>query len=139
MSVTVLAVHSERCTGCRLCEEWCSQHHHGSVNPARARVYIRRDHVRMLNEVIACAHCDLAPCIEACPESAIRRDPLTYGLLLDEETCMACSACVDACPTGVIRMDTVANFPLLCDLCGGSPQCAAHCPEGAIALEIREA
>jgi Fe-S-cluster-containing hydrogenase component 2 len=29
-------------------------------------------------------------------------------------------------------MDADQEIPLLCDLCGGDPQCVQHCPEGAL-------
>jgi len=58
MAYQVLVVYPQRCTGCRLCEQWCSWKHHGAVADG--------------------------------------------------------------------------GYPLLCDLCGGDPQCVKHCPEGAL-------
>ena len=40
--------------------------------------------------------------------------------------------CVESCVRGCIKMDAEEEIPLLCDLCDGDPQCAKHCPEGAI-------
>ncbi len=132
MGRKVLAVYPHRCTGCRLCEQWCAMRHHGVVNPARSRVSVHRDHGRQRNVPVTCSQCVKAPCIAVCPAHAITRDPATGGLLLDTEACIGCRLCLEACPRGCIKMDAEAGVPLLCDLCGGDPQCVQHCPEGAI-------
>ncbi|MBU0491162.1 MAG: 4Fe-4S dicluster domain-containing protein [Chloroflexi bacterium] len=132
MRQKVLAVYPHRCTGCRLCEQWCSWQHHGAVNPARSRVTVHRNHHRHLNIPVTCSQCVKAPCVAVCPENAITRDPATGGLLLDADKCIGCRLCLEICPRGCIKMDAGAGVPLLCDLCGGDPQCVEHCPEGAI-------
>ena len=45
----------------------------------------------------------------------------------------ACRLCVDGCVRGCVKMDADDEIALLCDLCGGEPQCVKHCPEDAIA------
>ncbi|MBC8265085.1 MAG: 4Fe-4S binding protein [Anaerolineales bacterium] len=35
-----LEIHAEKCTGCRICENFCSFHHEGAIWPARARITI---------------------------------------------------------------------------------------------------
>jgi carbon-monoxide dehydrogenase iron sulfur subunit len=132
MTHKVLVIYPQKCTGCRICEQWCSWTHHGVVSPARSRIAIHRLHQHYVSVPVACSQCVRAPCIEICPEQAISRDPDSYALILDEEACLGCRLCVESCPRGCIKVDAEAGMPLLCDLCQGDPQCAKHCPEGAI-------
>ncbi len=132
MTCKVLAAYPHRCTGCRICEQWCSWKHQQAVNPARSRISIHRVHARHINVPVACSQCVKSPCIEACPANAITRDKATGGLRLDETACIGCRLCVESCIRGCIKMDAEAGTPLLCDLCDGDPQCVRHCPEGAI-------
>lgn len=128
----VLAIYPQKCTGCRICEQWCSWMHHQIVSPAKSRITIHRLHNRYLNIPVACSQCTKAPCIDVCPEAAISRDSGTFGLILDQETCYGCRLCVESCLRGCIKVDGEAGMPLLCDLCAGDPQCVKRCPEGAI-------
>lgn len=132
MTPKVLVVYPDKCTGCRVCEQWCTMSHFNVVNPARARITVKRLHHRYLNTILACTQCEGPACIDVCPVQAISRDPVTLGLLLDEESCTGCAMCADECHTGCIKMDPVTDLALLCDLCGGDPQCVKHCPEAAI-------
>lgn len=132
MTTKVLATYPERCVGCRICEQWCSLRHAGAVNPALSRIVIHRDHRECVNVPVACGQCAKAPCVAACPTDALRRHPDTGGLVLDAEACIGCRLCLEACPRGVIRMDAAAGLPLVCDLCGGDPQCVSHCGEAAV-------
>lgn len=135
----VLVVHPHKCTGCRICEQWCAQTHHGEMNPAKARLAIHRIHDRQINVPIACSQCVKAPCIDVCPTACISRNEETFGLVLDDEQCITCRMCVDSCVRGCIKMDGDRDIPLLCDLCGGDPQCVRHCPEDAIQYVTLEA
>ena len=132
MNHPALVLDSTKCTGCRICEQWCAWSHFGQVTPALARLRIHKDHRQFANRIAACLQCEPAECMLVCPQEAIRRDPLTFGLLLEEDLCLLCNACVDSCPEDCIQLHPITQFPLLCDLCGGDPQCARHCPEGAI-------
>lgn len=132
MSHRVLAVYPQKCTGCRICEQWCSFHHYGVVSPAKSKITIHKIHERLVSVPVACSQCTKAPCIQVCPEGAISRDPETYGLKLDEDLCIGCRLCVEACIRGCIKVDGGLGMPLLCNLCEGDPQCAAHCPEDAL-------
>ena len=132
MKRKVLVVYPHKCTGCRICEQWCAQTHHGEMNPAKARLAIHRVHERQINVPVACSQCYKAPCIEACPTDCISRNEQTLGLILAVDDCIGCRICVDSCVRGCIKMDDQEETPLLCDLCDGDPQCVKHCPEGAI-------
>jgi ferredoxin len=63
------------------------------------------------------------------------------------ERCDNCAKCVDICPTQVIIHSeagiTFENgrsldwYPVICDLCGGVPECTRICPTGAIYIAPR--
>ncbi len=142
MSRNVLVVHPDHCTGCRICEQYCSWKHVGAVNPARARLTVRKLPGSYINLPIACSQCEDAECIAVCPDGAITRDPVTGGLVFEPDACTSCHLCAESCPNGCINFDPELDTPLLCDLCDGSPQCVAHCPEAALeyrAIELVEA
>jgi Fe-S-cluster-containing dehydrogenase component len=42
---------------------------------------------------------------------------------VDVETCNGCGICVEACKFDSIHLHPVQNTPMVCDLCGGKPQC----------------
>ena len=132
MKHKVLVVYPQKCTGCRICEQWCSQTHQGEMNPAKARLAVHRIHDRAINVPVACSQCIKAPCIDVCPEKCIGRNVDTFGLVLAAEQCIGCRLCVDSCVRGCVKMDADREIPLLCDLCDGDPQCVKHCPEGAL-------
>jgi Fe-S-cluster-containing hydrogenase component 2 len=76
---------------------------------------------------LVCQQCSHAPCIEACPTEALFRVGKDSPLIIDEANCTACGNCVDACPAGCITLDEKTHIPLVCDLCGGDPQCVILC------------
>jgi len=130
-----LEVHAEECTGCRVCENFCSFHHEGAIWPARARITIVAldDDGPFVPAV--CRQCDDALCAAACPVEAITRDGRTGAWMVDVEECMGCRACAEACSFGIV-FDDERGIPLKCDLCGGEPECAAMCPSGAISIAV---
>jgi len=132
MERRVLVTYTHRCVGCRICEQWCSLEHGGTMNPARSRITVHRDHRQCANIPVACSQCTKAPCVTACNFDALKRDPVTGGLLLDADACVGCRLCLEVCPRGAIKMDADAGVPLVCDLCGGNPQCVRHCAEAAV-------
>ncbi len=123
---------SDNCTGCRLCVMSCSFFHHQSFSPASARLRIVSDEAVWKFEPVVCRQCEDAPCLAACPTSAISREPLTNAVLLDASECNGCQACLLACPYEAILFDHANNLPQLCNLCSGHPECVAACPHSAI-------
>lgn len=77
-----------------------------------------------------CIHCDDHFCSEACPSEAIILNSRLGIYVVDENKCITCGECVEACPHNGIFLGT--EIALKCDLCGGSPKCAAVCVPGAI-------
>lgn len=134
----VLSVAGNRCVGCRLCEQWCSYSHYGVVSPAKSRIRVLRDVAGEKDIPLVCRQCAAPYCVKACPAGALRRNEKTGAIGLNREACTGCGICVDACPHGAVGVEP-EGIPLICDLCGGGlPQCAVHCPEGAIWFQRRE-
>jgi len=120
----------QNCTGCRGCEYACSVHHTGVVRPSVARVHVLK-FKNVVDVPVICWQCDDAPCIAACPTTpvAIKKDPKTNGIILDEKICLGakCMKCQEACPAQFIRANPDTGQPLMCDLCGGDPECVKAC------------
>lgn len=88
----------------------------------------------------ACAHCDDAPCIEACPSHCLRKDPKTGFTVLDSTDCIGCRSCSLACPHGVPAMDANGKMSKCCGCnervkAGLQPACVNVCPFDALKLE----
>jgi len=96
-------------------------------DPTRSRVWISRDETRCMAVPALCERCDEQPCVEACPEGAISKDPGLGIMNVDSELCTACGTCVEVCPWEGIRLHPNTNVAMICDLCGGNPACAEIC------------
>ncbi len=129
-----LEIHAEKCTGCRICENFCSFHHEGAVWPERARITIVAQSDEGPFAPTVCRQCEDAPCAVVCPVGAITLNEHTGAWVVDVEECIGCGDCVEACPYETIFLDEELGVSLKCNLCGGEPECAAMCPSGAIAL-----
>jgi Fe-S-cluster-containing dehydrogenase component len=70
--------------------------------------------------------------MEVCPTQAIRRDPDTGAVVVDESACVGCRMCMVACPFGCIHFENSRGVAAKCNLCGGSPRCVQHCMSGAL-------
>ncbi len=116
------------CSGCKLCELWCSLHHNGTFNPRRARIKIVELSTG-LDVPVTCQQCQDPPCKASCRFDAIVMDKELKIAVVDQEKCNGCRACVGACPYGIIAMDPRTKRAIKCDLCGGeSPACVDICP-----------
>lgn len=122
----------EKCTGCRLCELMCVIKKEGACGQSLARLRLIETETLEVYDPRICRQCDEPECQESCPEEAIRRDPLTGALVLDQALCSGCRMCLEACPYGAIFWDDHREVALKCDLCGGEPACIAACPKEAL-------
>jgi Fe-S-cluster-containing dehydrogenase component len=152
-----ISVDLNRCTGCMTCVIACKEE---NLTPPKVWwqriVELESEPLeRIVYFQLACMHCDDAPCIPACPEKAIYKNP-DGVVLIDHEKCQGHGECVKACPYGVIDMnpdetyfqgeklpyesapDTYRVHPPAkaskCTLCihrieqGREPACVAACP-----------
>ncbi len=85
---------------------------------------------------LACMHCEDAPCVPACPTTALQRsgEPSVVDV---GGLCIGCHGCATACPYGVPRFGADGRMRK-CDLrvnrvaAGLQPACARVCPTGAL-------
>lgn len=138
MSAAKIEVDSKKCCGCRICEMICSMEHFGFFQPRKALLSVELNRspapgtdISTIDLPLVCLHCDPAPCSDACPENAISK--AAFGaLVVDSEKCTGCGSCEENCRYRMIMVDTEIGIARKCDLCGGDPLCARHCPTGAL-------
>jgi len=122
---------ADKCTGCRICENFCALQHEGAVWPARARIRVLTQSDDGPFTPNVCRQCEDPACAAACPVDAIQSDPGTGTWVVNEE-CTGCESCIDACPYDAIFFAAQGGVAFKCDLCQGEPQCAVSCPTGAV-------
>ena len=127
-----LAIHPEKCTGCRHCELACSFVQTGAFQPARSLVRVHVFDEQASFAPYTCFQCDEAWCMQVCPVNAIDVDAATGAKIVLDPVCVGCKLCVIACPFGTIFFDAPSETAAKCDLCAGDPACARACPTGAI-------
>ena len=134
-------IDTRRCFGCHGCEVACK-----AENDVPLGNYIRQTFFKDVGEYpkvarmflpMACQHCEDAPCIQACPSTAIHKG--TGGsVIIDYDKCCGHGECVNACPYGAIYIDPAAKQAVKCHNCyhrvdeGMEPACASTCPSDAI-------
>jgi len=129
-----LEIEAEACTGCRICEVFCSLQHEGAIWPDQSRIQILGESDEGPFWPTVCHQCDDAPCAAACPVEAITIDSRTGAVLVDVEECIFCGDCARACPYGAVLLDEERELTLICDLCGGEPRCVPVCPKDVIRI-----
>ncbi|MEW6412095.1 MAG: 4Fe-4S dicluster domain-containing protein [Candidatus Zixiibacteriota bacterium] len=120
------------CTGCRTCELACSFTHAVDGLRGQTRIYPLAGGHKDLWVPVVCLQCDDASCVKSCLVDALRRNPQTGAIELNQEVCVRCMACVAACPFGCAILDEQHNIVVKCDLCSGDPACAHFCPTKAL-------
>lgn len=140
----VIAVHLDRCTGCKTCELYCATERGSNgktllqavqESPVpRARV--RVEGTNSLPIALQCRHCLNAPCLDACLTGALIREPKSNMVIVQEDRCMACWTCILFCPYGVIYPWPERGVALKCDRCVfmDHPVCVEVCPGKALEL-----
>jgi Fe-S-cluster-containing hydrogenase component 2 len=124
----------KNCVGCLICETVCSQWHNTTfgINGARLRVVSKPiEQEPPLNQVFVCTLCE--KCIKACEPGALFINDA--GIIqLKKDLCNYCGKCAEVCPSKVIWFDD-DKYPVICDLCGGNPQCVRWCKYDAIVVK----
>jgi Fe-S-cluster-containing dehydrogenase component len=152
----MMLVEEDKCIGCYACSVACKLEHDLPPHPAYPPLARPKgpEPIRVMEiwpeavgeEVqprfrpVACVHCLEAPCIPACPLSAIFEDFETGAVLVAEGGCTCCKLCLEACPHGAPQFYEGRMY--LCDLCahragerremGRRTACEAACPARAI-------
>lgn len=140
----VIKVDERKCTGCHQCELWCANEISSESKVMPYSFFddpqpVPRVFVEGKKFALQCRHCPDAPCLDACPNGTMQRDPETKLVFVNELTCIGCWMCVMVCPFGVINPYSPMKVAVKCDRCRnmGYPICAEACPTGAISLEDR--
>lgn len=130
-----------RCIGCHACTTACKSEHEVPVGVTRT--YVKAvdvgefPQVRRNFQVTRCNQCEDAPCVTACPTSAMfTRDD---GIVdFDKQACIGCKACMAACPYDAIFINPDDHSAEKCNFCahridmGLEPACVVVCPVEAI-------
>lgn len=130
-----------RCIGCHACTTACKSEN--VVPLSVTRTYVKHvdvgqfPHARRAHQVTRCNQCAHAPCVVACPTSAMfkRADGIVD---FDKSICIGCKACMAACPYDAIFINPEDHSAEKCNFCahridvGLEPACVVVCPVEAI-------
>jgi Fe-S-cluster-containing dehydrogenase component/formate-dependent nitrite reductase membrane component NrfD len=130
-----------RCIGCHACTTACKSEN--EVPLGVDRTYVKYVDVgsfpqaRRAFQVTRCNQCENAPCVAACPTSAMyqREDGIVD---FDKSICIGCKACIAACPYDAIFINPEDQSAEKCNFCthrlevGLEPACVVVCPTEAI-------
>lgn len=140
----VIAVHLDRCTGCKTCELYCATERGSNGKTLLQAVQetplpqsrVRVEGSNSVPVTLQCRQCLKAPCLDACLTGALIRDPDSNTVVLQENNCIGCWTCTLFCPYGVIYPWPERKVALKCDQClyMELPVCADVCPTQALEL-----
>ena len=130
-----------RCIGCHACTIACKSENEVPLSVTRTYVkYVDTGvfpQARRSFQVTRCNQCDDAPCVEACPTTAMFRR--ADGIVdFDKSICVGCKACIAACPYDAIFINPEDHSAEKCNFCahrldvGLEPACVIVCPTEAI-------
>ena len=135
------AIDTRSCIGCHACSVACKSENQVPLGVHRTWVTTREQgefpDVRRSFQVNRCNHCSSAPCVAACPVTAMyqRSDGIVE---FDSDICIGCKACIQACPYDAIHLDPDSGTAAKCHYCahrvevGQEPACVVVCPAEAI-------
>ncbi|HSU79823.1 MAG TPA: 4Fe-4S dicluster domain-containing protein [Candidatus Angelobacter sp.] len=136
----VMLIDLDSCSGCHACSVACKAENRPPDGTFRTKVQtavggifpnVSKQFVPTL-----CQHCEDAPCIVACPTSAIDHNDQGIVVVRDD-LCIGTGICVEACPYGAIIFNEEKGLAEKCDFCEGrladgeSPACVSTCPTDA--------
>ncbi len=129
------------CIGCHACTTACKSEN--EVPLSVTRTYVKYVDVgefpqaRRAFQVTRCNQCEDAPCVTACPTSAMFKRP--DGIVdFAKSICIGCKACMAACPYDAIFINPEDHAAEKCNFCahrldmGLEPACVVVCPTQAI-------
>ncbi|MEM4575907.1 MAG: 4Fe-4S dicluster domain-containing protein [Candidatus Nezhaarchaeales archaeon] len=127
-----IEVLEEKCAACGVCELTCALRHFKANNPKKSmiRVGFLVSSSDARSQVRVCRVCEEKACVRVCPSGALRFNG--RWIEVDESLCTLCKACAFACTYEAIFFHEDVKRPLICDLCGGEPQCVKMCPMKAL-------
>jgi tetrathionate reductase subunit B len=150
----VFVIDVARCNGCYNCQIVCKDEHvdndwspYARPQPDTGQFWLKMTEttrgsipkVKVTYRPVLCAHCDEAPCMEACPvQGGIykRHDGL---VVINPGKCNGCKQCIDACPYGAIYFNESLKLAQKCTGCAHlldkgwkEPRCVDACPTQAI-------
>src|SRR3989441_3529214 len=132
-----------RCIGCHACTTACKSEN--QVPLSVTRTYVKHVDIgefpqtRRAHQVTRCNQCAHAPCVTACPTTAMfkRADGIVD---FDKSICIGCKACMAACPYDAIFINPEDHSAEKCNFCahridiGLEPACVVVCPTQAILI-----
>src|SRR5258706_4565963 len=132
-----------RCIGCHACTTACKSEN--VVPIGVTRTYVKHVdvgvflQVRSAHRVPRCNKFAHAPCVTACPTTAMFKRP--DGIVdFDKSICIGCKACMAACPYDAIFINPEDHSAEKCNFCahridvGLEPACVVVCPTQAILI-----
>lgn len=139
----VKVIDQTRCIGCHACTTACKSEN--LVPLSVNRTYVKHVDVgefpqtRRAHQVTRCNQCAHAPCVTACPTTAMfkRADGIVD---FDKSICIGCKACMAACPYDAIFINPEDHSAEKCNFCahridmGLEPACVVVCPTEAILI-----
>lgn len=143
----IKVIDQTRCIGCHACTTACKSEN--EVPLSVTRTYVKSVDVgtfpqaRRAFQVTRCNQCADAPCVAACPTSAMytREDGIVD---FDKSVCIGCKACMAACPYDAIFINPEDHSAEKCNFCahrieaGLEPACVVVCPTQAILVGHRD-
>ncbi len=98
--------------------------------------------LEMIRFALICRKCETAPCVKACPNGALEKEPTededSGTLKRANMLCTGCGTCAIACPFGTIYTDLIPFPSSVCDVCRGrlgegeKPLCVTTSKDGSI-------
>src|SRR5215217_397625 len=132
-----------RCIGCHACTTACKSEN--LVPLSVTRTYVKHVDIgvfpqaRRAHQVTRCNQCAHAPCVTACPTTAMFKRP--DGIVdFDKSICIGCKACMAACPYDAIFINPEDHSAEKCNFCAHridmqlEPACVVVCPTQAILI-----
>jgi len=127
-----LALYPEKCNNCLDCEKACAKVKTGREDGDRSRIRTIKDLKEPYYGPVVCLQCNDPDCMHICPAGAIRKDPETGIVSIDDERCVQCLLCTLVCPYGGVFYSAKEKKMIKCDLCDGDPECVKVCKPGAL-------